>query len=308
MGEKNNCFVVAVSGGVDSCVLLHMLKSKSELLPPSLIKNTKIVVAHVDHGIRENSKRDRLFVEKLAKEYGFEFEYTDLSLGKDASENQARTKRYEFLEKVMKKHHAIGIITAHHGDDVLETAAINIIRGTGRKGLSSLKSSDLRIRPLLKLSKKQILDYAKDFGIKWNEDETNSEMKYLRNRIRRAFSSVESEKKEEFSDHLQKIAETNQYIDSQIMTLLRYRLKGKAVLSRSWFVKLDHTLAGEFMAAFLRLAKVQDIDSKLIERLVVSLKASKPGTKIDVDKNHVGLITKRSLRLVYRENLKTLSV
>lgn len=115
-------------------------------------------------------------------------------------------------------------------------------------------------------------------------------------------------KKEEFSDHLQKIAETNQYIDSQIMTLLRYRLKGKAVLSRSWFVKLDHTLAGEFMAAFLRLAKVQDIDSKLIERLVVSLKASKPGTKIDVDKNHVGLITKRSLRLVYRENLKTLSV
>jgi tRNA(Ile)-lysidine synthase len=92
-----------------------------------------------------------------------------------AGEELAREKRYEFMDMLVSKYRADAVVTAHHKDDVLETAIINISRGTGRRGLSSLKTRQGRSRPLLDLSKQQIIDYAKDNNIEWNVDETNSD-------------------------------------------------------------------------------------------------------------------------------------
>jgi hypothetical protein len=77
------------------------------------------------------------------------------------------------------------------------------------------------------------------------------------------------------------------------------------VLSRSWFVKLDHAVACECMIAFLKKFQVQNIDRNLVERLVIALKAGTPGSRLDIDKTTVALITKRSLRLIDRQTLKT---
>lgn len=169
-------YVVAVSGGVDSVVLLDMLANAEPRTP-----NPELIVAHFDHGIRDNSAEDARFVASLAEQYGLPFETTRETLGKNASEELARTRRYKFLHEVAKKHHAV-IATAHHMNDVAETIAINLTRGTGWRGVAVL-ASDV-YRPLLGKTKTELVTYANEHGLQWREDSTNTSDAYLRNRLR----------------------------------------------------------------------------------------------------------------------------
>lgn len=165
-------YLVAVSGGVDSVVLLDML-----------IKENKheLIVAHFDHGIREDSASDAQFVKQLANTHGLPFETKREVLGKSASEELARERRYAFLWEMAKKHEAT-IVTAHHMNDIAETIAINIARGTGWRGLAVLASAVHR--PLLSMMKQEIRAYAQEWGLEWREDSTNTSEAYLRNRLR----------------------------------------------------------------------------------------------------------------------------
>lgn len=166
--------IAAISGGVDSAVMLDMLKKQ----------NSTIVVAHVNHGIRPTSGEDERFVRELAKQAGMPFESIRLALGPGASEDLARQQRYKWLEKLREKYRADAIATAHHEDDILETIIINLLRGTGWRGLASLRETPTRRRPLLGYSKAAIISYAIEHGLEWREDETNDTSRYLRNRVR----------------------------------------------------------------------------------------------------------------------------
>jgi tRNA(Ile)-lysidine synthase len=168
-------YVVAVSGGVDSVALLHMLARRPGL---------KLTVAHYDHGIRPDSAEDRRHVQYFARAHGLPFVYETGQLGSDASEATARRARYDFLHRVRQASGAGAVITAHHQDDLLETIILNLLRGTGRRGLSSLKSTDVVKRPLLHLPKNELLRYAAEQGLVWREDSTNADPRYLRNYIR----------------------------------------------------------------------------------------------------------------------------
>ena len=90
----------------------------------------------------------------------------------------------------MKDHDAAAIITAHHQDDVIETSIFNLLRGTGRKGLTSLRSSNGLIRPLLGVTKNQIQQYAVEHNLTWREDSTNAQLKYSRNKIRHKLATT----------------------------------------------------------------------------------------------------------------------
>lgn len=165
-------YIVAVSGGVDSVVLLDMLSRSNA---------GQLIVAHFDHGIRPDSQQDALFVGSLARKYGHMFELERQELGPHASEALARQQRYAFLQALAKKHQA-KIVTAHHLDDLVETVAINFTRGTGWRGLAVFHPSIAR--PLIDTSKQQLIDYAQEWGLSWREDSTNASDVYLRNRIR----------------------------------------------------------------------------------------------------------------------------
>lgn len=169
-------YIIAVSGGVDSTVLLDALARQN---------GARLVVAHFDHGIRPDSQDDRRFVADLAARYGLDFESERQELGVEASEETARQARYGFLRRLKKKHAARAIVTAHHADDIIETMVINLLRGTGWRGLCSLKSTAELCRPLLAVSKKDILAYARKNKLAWKEDSTNSDERYLRNAVRR---------------------------------------------------------------------------------------------------------------------------
>ena len=176
-------YIVAVSGGVDSVVLLDMMTKMA---------GHDLVVAHFDHGIRDNSAEDAYFVSSLASQYGLTYSGKREELGKTASEALARNRRYLFLRELANAHGA-RIVTAHHLDDLVETVAINLKRGTGWRGLSVLDSDVLR--PLIDTPKQQLIQYALANGLVWHEDSTNASDAYLRNRVRRKTSTISHDTK-----------------------------------------------------------------------------------------------------------------
>lgn len=291
-------YVLAISGGVDSVVLLDVLVDSN----PDLIVDGKLLVAHFDHGIRQNSSADAKFVESLANGYGLNFVVGHGGLGEGASEEVARKHRYEFLEKVKKDNHASAIITAHHKDDVVETAIINLMRGTGRRGLVSLASKEGLLRPLLQYHKAELIDYAKGKNLSWREDETNSELHYLRNRVRHSLEQGDKKKDvEKLLNIIEQMAVLNNKIDHEINRLLFAKLRrSKNVLPKRWFYTLPHDLACEVIHVMFRNHKINDLSSKLVDNSVIFIKTAKVGKRMDLDKNNYLLITKRSARFIKR--------
>ena len=281
-------YVVAVSGGVDSMVLLDLLRSQPDL---------KLVVAHFDHGIRHDSSFDKDLVRHVARSYNLPFVYHEAKLGPDASEDQARKARYEFLHQVRQASGARAVLTAHHHDDALETAVINILRGTGRKGLSALRSRQTVHRPLLHIPKQVIREYARDQGLVWREDSTNQDTKYLRNHVRHnVLSQFEDSDRQKLKDIISRTAQVNEELDTQLMNYLHVQSQnGK--LDRDTFLRLPHAVSKEVMAAWLRKHGIADFDKKALERLVVRAKTLAPGKVTDVTRGHSLRISKDYLAL-----------
>ncbi len=172
--------VVACSGGPDSMYLLHMLKSLGH----------NVVCAHVNHKYRSESDDEYIFVKEYCKSLDIIFEGIELD-GYQAGnfELYARNFRYSFFEKIIKKYHARYLFTAHHGDDLIETVLMRITRGSSLKGYSGFSSITKRdeyiiVRPLVYLTKDDILEYNKDNKIPYVNDYTNDLDDYTRNRFR----------------------------------------------------------------------------------------------------------------------------
>ena len=285
-------YVVAVSGGVDSMVLLHMLVQQP---------NLELIIAHFDHGIRSDAYKDRELVQQTVTAYGVQFRYAEGKLGVAVSEARAREARYEFLRSVHAETGALAIVTAHHQDDVLETAMLNILRGTGRRGLSSLKSSDSLRRPLLNYSKEQLISYARLHKLVWREDSTNADTKYLRNYIRMYIvPRLSVLKRQELLTIIKKASELNELIDGELSTYLAGQ-RTPEMLDRTTFTLLPHIVAREVMAAWLLKQTRVQLSRQLLERLVVAAKTGRIGSKVDIDAYHWLQISPTDLALVLRE-------
>jgi tRNA(Ile)-lysidine synthetase-like protein len=285
-------YVVAVSGGVDSVVLLDLLQR---------VPNLELVVAHFDHGIREDSAADRQFVQALAEQYGLSFVYMEGKLGAAASEATAREARYAFLRSAMQKSGAQAIITAHHEDDLLETAILNMLRGTGRKGLSSLKSTEDIVRPLLGVPKQVIRAYAIDHGIEWHEDSTNASTAYLRNYIRlKLLPYFGDQDRRRLRELIDSMHGTNTEIDAMLADYLQLQPSADTV-GRHTVIMLPHAVSKELLAAWLRSHGVRSFDKKTIERLTIAAKTYAPGKLVDIDGVHVVTVGKDTLALTSRE-------
>ena len=180
--KRSEKLLVAVSGGLDSVVLLHFLY-KMEV---------NCVVAHCNFKLRDkDSDRDEIFVKDLAEKYNFPvytiaFETAEYAKEKGISiEMAARDLRYDWFEKIRKESECSYILTAHHADDVIETVLINLTRGTGIHGLTGIKAKINRlVRPLLPFSRDELKAYAIDNQVEYREDYTNAQTDFVRNKIR----------------------------------------------------------------------------------------------------------------------------
>lgn len=220
--SKNDCILVAVSGGIDSTVLLHLLH---EL-------NYDCVVAHCNFNLRnEESDGDEQFVKDLAEKYKFFFVSESFDTSGYAEKKgisiqmAARELRYNFFERVRKENHCKVIATAHHADDNIETFFINLIRGTGIKGLSGIpvKTGNI-VRPLLFATRNEIEIYAKSQKIKWRNDSSNLLNKYTRNKLRNQVLPLFDEIKPEFRNILKRNIEHFHDTHSLLKELLKDKL------------------------------------------------------------------------------------
>jgi tRNA(Ile)-lysidine synthase len=268
-------YVLAVSGGVDSMALLDMLRKKD---------NIKLVIAHFDHGIRRDSFKDRRLVEAIAKEYGLPFETKEGKLSSSTSEASAREARYRFLRSVNKKYKADGIITAHHQDDLIETAFINILRGTGYRGLSAIIVNKSVRRPLLSVPKKRIREYAKEHHLTWNEDSTNDNSEYLRNYIRKqVMPQLSMAERALIVKNAEKVAKNNMELNNIIATISQ-KIAPNNIIQRSTFTRLPLEIENELAMHWLKNQGLRQYDRKNVERVVLAIKVSLPGTKHSVGK------------------------
>ena len=254
-------FVVAVSGGVDSVVLLDMMARRGQ---------DDIVVAHVDHGIRPDSFKDARFVESLARHYRLPFETIRYELGLGASEEVARRARYDFLRRIAKKHHAT-IVTAHHSDDVVESIAIHVFRGTGWRGLAT-HDSDIT-RPLLGVNKQRLRQYAERRCLAWREDETNESDAYLRNRIRKHLKEVPQAHKDELLVLRRRQLAYKKAIDEEVKAVI----EAGPNYSRYFLTHVPTKVALECLRAVTqtRLTRPQ------CERVLHAIKTAASGTRIE---------------------------
>lgn len=180
--SPNAKIIVGVSGGSDSVALLHILHHLGY----------ECIVAHCNFHLRgDESYRDEYFVEKLAKKLNFKYFITHFDTKKyveDAGmsvEMAARELRYAWFEKIRKENKAEAIAVAHHQDDSVETVLLNLIRGTGIRGLSGMLPKNGKIiRPLLAIYHDDVLAYLKDNELDYVDDSTNAEDIFIRNKIR----------------------------------------------------------------------------------------------------------------------------
>ena len=144
-----------------------------------------MVVGHVDHAVRQESSSDAKWVETWCASQGIKFLGARLPIG-PTDEASLRTARYSALREQKTKARADYILTAHHQDDQAETVLLNLVRGTHWPTLAGISPArDDLLRPLLDISKTEILRYAKSRNLEWRDDWTNREPHYLRNRIRK---------------------------------------------------------------------------------------------------------------------------
>ena len=171
--------LLAVSGGVDSVVLLDLAVSAPDLFPGGL------VAGHVDHSLRPGSQEDAAFVRGLAEARGIPFVERRLSLGARASEAKARAGRRTALREMAEAADCSWIMLAHHGDDQAETVLFRLLRGSAARGGGAMRYRDGPwLRPLLGLRRRDVEAYARARGLPWREDETNRSLQFTRNRLR----------------------------------------------------------------------------------------------------------------------------
>jgi len=272
-------YLLAVSGGIDSVVLLDkMIKEGRE-----------VIVAHFDHGIRDDSAADARFVEVLSKKYGVPFVTRREELGKGASEDHARKRRYAFLLDEAKKRGAV-VATAHHSDDIIETIVINLSRGTGWRGLAVFDSKTI-YRPLLKETKAALRHYALEQRLEWVEDSTNSSSDYLRNRIRQRIARLLPDKqKNEVLLLRARQVERKRAIDAEVS-----RYVGVAErYDRYFFTYVDEPVAYELLRAVILAKTMQSPTRPQLSRALLAIKTAKPGSTFELGGSVNLLFTRRT--------------
>ncbi len=271
-------YVVAVSGGVDSVVLLDLLCKKPGL---------HLIVAHIDHGIRPDSWQDHKQVHSIAMSHNIPFELEEANLGKGVSEETARQVRYNFLRHVRKKYNARSILTAHHQDDLLETAIINLLRGTGWRGLSSLRSTADIQRPLLGVPKADLVAYARQHNLKWREDFTNLDTHYLRNYVRHTVLSRAGESlKKILLQYIVRQNELTRLIDNEVATWIKKnvpRSPTTASLPRYPLIMMSARPATEILQHILRDVSRKSIERPLAQNALLFIKVAKPHKIFQLD-------------------------
>ena len=294
--------VVAVSGGLDSLVLLHLLRFEADL------PGTTLVAAHLDHRMRQGSGADARWVRGLLRAWGVEGRIGRAE-GIPESETEARGERYTFLEQVRRKAGAEHVLLAHHADDQAETVLFRVLRGTGIRGLGGIpeRREPGIVRPLLPFWRSELEAYARSRGIRPRLDPSNRDPRHARNVIRHQLLPLAEERvapgARKALVRLARIARREESAwDSLAPGLLEPVLleggeddEDRFVLDRSGFLAYHPSVRARLLRRLARRLKI-DLDETGTRQAVEFTSSSPSGGRIDLPGQ--GVLTREFDRFV----------
>jgi tRNA(Ile)-lysidine synthase len=264
--QQNQTIVIGLSGGPDSLFLLHYLVAKKDNL------NLKIIAAHLDHEWRETSAKDAVFCKEMCTQLNIPFiskKLSELSIHikpSGSKEQDARKARRYFFEQIAKEHSADAIALAQHKDDQEETFFIRLLRGASLTGLTGMSPKHgLYIRPLLCITKKEILDWLQQHDVAYLTDPTNISDDFLRNRIRNKLIPVINEIDPRFSGTLaktmQRLQQTEHFLERLTVQTFENisefnEKKNNYIINKKNFLMLDSVLQYRILVHWLTQEKV----------------------------------------------------
>ncbi len=263
----NDKLLLAVSGGVDSMVLLHLFKQL----------NYKFSVAHCNFKLRgKESDTDEDFVRKYCEEHNVQLHVQQFETQSYAKANgisiemAARDLRYEWFSSLLADTQSNYLLTAHHRDDAVETTLLNITRGTGVKGLMGIKAKANNIvRPLLFASRKCIESYAKTHKLFYRNDASNDDVIYQRNLIRHQIIPLFEQMNPAFKDNVQRMMQNLELVNNvyqKYLAELREQvcLNDKISISKLRSLKVDSKLLYELLTIYgFNISQVENIHKTL---------------------------------------------
>ena len=293
--NNNDTIVIACSGGPDSMFLLRIL------LQLRTSKKLNLICAHGNHNLREQSIEEYNYVKQFCNQNNIEFEY--LSIEKyhnDNFHNDSRTIRYNFFEQIVKKYCAKYLMTAHHGDDLIETILMRITRGSNLNGYSGFKletklENYSLIRPLIYMTKQEIKDYMDKNNYTYFVDQSNFSDKYTRNRYRKyILPTLKKENKNihekylEFSNELDKC---NKYLDKIVKEKLP-KIYNDETINIKKLLSEDDYVVEKIIQTILKNIYHDDINlvnNKHVSLIINMLKDKKPNVMLELP-NQVFLV------------------
>ena len=317
--EKNDIIVLGNSGGPDSMFLLSaLLKIRDKY-------NLKIVCAHVNHNVRVESDSEQLFLMNYCKDNNVLFESMKIEeYGDDNFHNQARNIRYNFFEDLVKKYDAKYLMTAHHGDDLIETILMRIVRGSTLKGYSGFdkivdNGTYKLVRPLIFLTKDYIKEYDDQNNIPYVTDKSNFKEKYTRNRYRlKVLPFLKEEDKnvhEKFLKFSETLEEYDRFINNEIKKSIDNVYKNN-IIDINKYLKLDKLIQRKVIEYILEDIYKEDlmiINNKHVELIMELIYSKKANAKaclphnIEVSKNYDKLLFSKEIKEVIDYNFELTS-
>lgn len=289
--KDEDTIVLGLSGGPDSMCLLNVLLNLKIKL--------NIICIHINHGIRKESNEEYKFIAEYLKNKNVTLEYEKIpkkSSKSDYNEKELRKKRYSIFDQVCKKYKAKYLLTAHHGDDLIETILMRISRGSNLKGYSGFnvytkKDNYIALKPLIYYDKETILKYNQDNNIPYVNDFTNNLDEYTRNRYRHHI--LPFLKKENSNIHLKYLNMSNElikyyeYVDKIVNDTLKKVYVNK-VLDIKEYKKLEPLIKEKILEYIIKDVYQDNIDLinnkhiKIIEDIISN---NKPNISVDLPSN-----------------------
>ncbi|MCB2209530.1 tRNA lysidine(34) synthetase TilS [bacterium] len=295
--DKDKLLLVGVSGGADSLALMHGLHALGY----------RLLVAHLDHGLRPKSAEDAIYVQRAAADLGLAFvsdriEVADVAETQGLSlEEAARQERYHFLFEQARKSGAQAVAVAHQADDQVETVLMHLLRGAALPGLSGMDYCSILpiwdktiplVRPMLDLWRKDVEIYLAEVGLEPREDHTNQDTTYFRNSLRHELIPDLEGYNPRFKTVLWRMADVLREEDGFLETLadqawancFRSKSEGTVQLDTKSFTALAVALRRRVLRRAVGLLRpdLRDVGFEAVERALAFIAEPKPGGEVDL--------------------------
>ena len=280
--------IIGCSGGPDSMALLHVLQEIRKH------KDLFLVCAHVNHNVRSESKGEEQFLKNYCQDNNITFESMTIeNYGDDNFHNEARKIRYQFFEDIVNKYQAKYLMTAHHGDDLVETILMRIVRGSTLKGYAGFekqikKDAYILVRPLVFVTKEELEQYDHKYNIPYVIDKSNFKGKYTRNRYRKEIlpflKQEDSSVHEKFLKFSDTLIEYNNYIDKVLSKVIKRVYQDESLIIDSFLEQEDliQTKIIYYIMESLYHDDLYQINSTHVSSIIKLIKSKRPNGFINL--------------------------